>query len=159
MSHTRKIFRPLLPTKQVLHPSLRLLRLQVPLEIRKEVFTALTTVTYGRKVVGCVVWDVECIENYEDASDRWVAHCRKSYFCNSEIVKFRADPEFLGHKRNVSEYLSVRTVSLPGTGIPKASGVFSCPTPPEMQPSRIRATVFVNTSLPIEKTSLPRSRS
>lgn len=158
VSHTREIFRPLLPTKQVLHPSLRLLRLQVPLEIREEVFTVLTTVTYGRKAVGCVVWDVECIcdENYGDFSDRWVAHCRKSYFCNPEIVKFRTDPKFLGHKRNVSEDLSVRTVSLPGASIPKASDVFPCSTSSDMQPSRIQVMVFVNGSLLIGKTSLPR---
>lgn len=158
VSHIRKIFRPLLPTKGVLHPSLRLLRLQVPLEIREEIFAALTTVTYGRKAVGCVVWDVECIcnENCEDASDQWVAHCEKNYFCNPEIVKFTTDPEFLGHKRKNSEDLSVRTMPLPGASISKASDVFSGSTTSDMPPSRIRAIVLANASLPIGKTSLPK---
>ena len=159
--HTRKIFRPLLPTKEVLHPSLRLLRLRAPLEIREEVFAALTTVTYGRKAVGCVVWDVEfiCNENCEDVSDQWTVHCEKSYFCNPEIVKFRTDPGFLGRERNFSEDLSVRTLPLPGASILKASGVFPCSTASDIQPSRIRAMVFVNASLPIGKTSPPRWRS
>ncbi|KAF9650054.1 hypothetical protein BDM02DRAFT_1531878 [Thelephora ganbajun] len=61
VSNLRNILLRLLPTKHVLHPSLKLLQLQVPRGAREEVFAALTTVTYRRKAMGCVLWDIECI--------------------------------------------------------------------------------------------------
>jgi hypothetical protein len=160
ISHFRDIFLPLLPTRQVLHPSLKLLRLPVSREMQDEVFNGLTTITYGRKVMGCVMWDVECIcdENREEISDQWEIHCEKNGFNNPEIVKFMTDPAYLDCQRKVSEGQLARTVSLPEAGISEASCALSYSTPSDMQ-SRIRAGKFANASLPIEKTFLLRWRN
>ena len=157
-SHLREIFLPLLPTKQVLHHSLRLLRLLVPQEVQDKVFATLTTVTCGRKAMGCVAWDVECVcyENSKEVSDQWAIHCEKAGFDNPEIAKFTTDPEFLDRQRKVSGDRPMNTVSLPEAIISKASYVLSYSTPSDTQLSRIRTREFVSASLPTEKTSLLR---
>ena len=158
VSHVREIFLPLLPTKQIHHPSLKLLRLPVPWEVQDDVFTALTTVTYGRKATGCVVWDVECIcdDNCEEVSDQWAIHCEKSGFCNPEIAKFTTDPEYFVRQTKASEGQLVRTVSVPEASISKASCALSHFVPSDIQPSRIRTGKLLNASLPIGRISLLR---
>lgn len=158
--HLREIFLPFLPTKQVLHPSLKLLRLPVSREVQDEVFSGLTTITYGRKAMGCVMWDVECIcdEGCEEISDQWAIHCEKNGFSNPEIVKFTTDPEYLGRQKKVSKGQPTRSVSLPKANISEASRAFSYSTLSDTQ-SRIRGRRFVNTSLLIRKTSLLKRRS
>ena len=158
--HLREIFLPFLPTKQVLHPSLKLLRLPVTREVQDEVFSGLTTITYGRKAMGCVMWDVECIcdEGCEEISDQWAIHCEKNGFSNPEIVKFTTDPEYLGRQRKVSKGQPTRSVSLPKANISEASRALSYSTLSDTQ-SRIRGRRFVNTSLLIRKTSLLKRRS
>lgn len=157
VSHFREIFLPLLPTKQVLHPSLKLLRLPVSWEAQDEVFSGLTTITYGRKAIGCVIWDVECIceGNCDEISDQWAIHCEKNDFSNPEIVKFTMDPEYLGHQRKVSEGQLARAVSLPEASISEASCALLYSTPSDMQ-SRMQGKKFANAFLPIGKTSLLR---
>ena len=156
-SHLREIFLPLLPTEQVLHPSLKLLRLPVSREVQGEVFSALTTITYGRKAMGCVIWDVECIcdENCEENSSQWAIHCEKNGFSNPEIVKFTTDPEYLDRRRKISKGQPPRTVSLPAASISEASHALSHSTSSDTE-SRIRAGEVANASLPIGKTSLLR---
>lgn len=158
MFHLREIFLPLLPTKQVLHPSLKLLRLPVPREVQGDVFDALTTVTHGRKAMGCVVWDVECIcdENCKQVSDRWAIHCQKSGFGNPEIVKFTTGPESLDRRSGVSEGQLVGTVSVPGARTSEASCALSYFSPSNMQSSRIQTGKSLNVSLSVGRTSLLR---
>lgn len=155
-SHLREIFLPLLPTEQVLHPSLKLLRLPISREVQGEVFSALTTITYGRKAMGCVIWDVECIcdEKSEGYSSQWAIHCERNGFSNPEIVKFMTDPEYLGRQK-VSKGQPPRTVSLPAASISEASHVLSHSTPSDAE-SRIRAGEVTNASLQIGKISLLR---
>ena len=156
-SHLREIFLPLLPTEQVLHPSLKLLRLPVSREAQGEVFSALTTITYGRKAMGCVIWDVECIcdENCEENSSQWAIHCEKNGFSNPEIVKFTTDPEYLDRRRKISEGRPARTLPLPADSISEASCALSYSMPSDAY-SRIRAGKIANASLSIGKTSLLR---
>ena len=128
VSYLREIFLPLLPTKQALHPSLKLLRLPVPREVRDDIFTVLTNVTYGRKAMGCAVWDVECIcdENCEEVSDQWAIHCEKNSFGSPGIAKFTTNPEFLDRRWKASESRPARTPSTPEANISKASCTSSC---------------------------------
>ena len=157
VSHFRETFLPFLPTKPALYPSLKLLRLPVSQEVQDEVFAGLTTITYGRKAMGCVMWDIECIcdETCEGISDQWAIHCEKNGFSNPEIAKFMVDPEYLDHQRKVSKGQPARTISLPEASISEVSYALSYSTPSDTQ-SRIRARKFANASLPIGKTSLLR---
>jgi hypothetical protein len=154
------IFRPLIPIKRVLHPSLKLVRLPVPQEGLDDFFAILTTTSHGRKVMGCVMWGIECsCEDREEVSNRWAAYCEKNGFDNPEIAKFMRDPGFLDRGGKNFEGQSTGTVSVPQAGILEASDTPSCFTPPDTQPFRIRAQEIMNASLPIERTSLLRQRS
>jgi len=160
VSHLREIFLPLLPTKHVLHPSLKLLRISVPREVQDEVFAVLTTVTYGRKAMGCTLWEIECIcdEEYEEVSDQWAIYCGNNGFGNPEIAKFTMDPGFLVRQRKVPEGQPARTVPVPESSVSKASYAPSYSTPLDTRVFRDRAQKFMNASLSIRlrETSLLR---
>jgi hypothetical protein len=123
VSHLREIFYPLLLAERVLNPSLKLLRLPVPREVQDDVFTALTTISHGRKAVGCAIWSIECIcdESREEVSNQWAIYCERNDFDDSGIVKFVRDPGFLGRQRKVSERHPAGTIPVSEVTISKAS--------------------------------------
>ena len=122
-SHLHEIFLPLLPTRRVLHSSLRFLRLSVTREAQDKAFAMLTTITHGRKAMGCVTWSIECVcdESCEEISDQWAIHCERNGFDDPGIVEFTKDPGFLDRQRKISEGQPTGVVSVPEAGILKAS--------------------------------------
>jgi hypothetical protein len=122
-SHLHEIFLPLLPTRRVLHSSLKLLRLAVTREAQDKAFAMLTTITHGRKAMGCVTWGIECVcdESCGEISDQWEIHCEKNGFDDPGIVKFTRDPGFLDRQRKISEGQPTGVVSVSEAGILKAS--------------------------------------
>jgi len=130
-SHLREVFRPLLITKYPLHPSLKLLRLPVHREVQDDVFAILTTTTYARKAMGCVLWDIECIcdGGCEEFSSQWAIYCENSGFGNPEIVRFTRDPIFLDRQRKVLEGLPAGTISVSEMNISKVNCLSSWVAP------------------------------
>ena len=154
VSRLQGIFRPFLPIKHVLHPSLKLLRLPVPREAQDEVFAVLTTISSGRKALGCVTWSIEyiCSESCEEVSNQWAIYCEKNGFDNPGIAKFMMDPGFLDPQRATYEGQSAGAISVPEASTLKASQVPSYHIPSDTRSSRIRPWKVVNVFLPVGRT-------
>jgi len=160
VSHLYRIFRPLLPIKRALHPSLKLVRLPVPQEARDAFFAVLVTTSHGRKAMGCAIWSMECIcdESCEEVSNQWAIYCEKNGFGTPWIVKFMRDPGFLDRQRKIFDDHPTETTLIPEASDVKASRAPSNFLPPNIA-IRIRTQKFPNASLPIERTLHHRQRS